>query len=143
MFSKLSFAILVFAAVVACNVNSGGIKSSQDGSVSDTIKIEGCQEAQVKAKRGNILELKLEAVPGSGYQWLQKDSSQLLKLLDPDSLKFIRPENTEPTPGERGQQVLHFKVIKEGSETLRLEYKRAWESELMNHCELKIEVTKT
>jgi predicted secreted protein len=141
VFGKLSFVAVLFI-LIACNAKSGGTKNSQNGAMSDTVKVVGCREAPVQAKLGNILEFKLEAVPGSGYQWLQKDSSQLLKLLDPDSLKFTRPETPEPTPGAPGHQLLHFKVIKEGTETLRLEYKRTWESETVNSCEMKIEVTK-
>lgn len=144
--TKLSFVVPLFV-IIACNANGGGTKQTQKEtqkvSMNDTIKINGCQGNQVQTKVGNILELKLEAVPGSGYQWLQKDPSQLLKLLDPDSLKFTKPETTEPTPGASGHQFLHFKVIKEGTETLKLEYKRAWETELMNTCEMKIEVTKS
>jgi predicted secreted protein len=142
MFGRLGFMVLGMM-IIACNVNSGGSKTSQNASMSDTTKIDGCQANPVRTKVGKILELKLEAVPGSGYQWLQKDSSQLLKLLDRDSLKFTSPDTSEPTPGLPGHQILHFKVIKEGTETLILEYRRTWESELMNKCEMKIEVSKT
>lgn len=140
--SKLSFVVFLWAAI-ACNINSGSIKNSKNDSTGDTVKVDGCQENLIRMKVGTILECKLEAVPGSGYQWLQKDSPQLLKLLDPDSLKFTRPETNEPTPGAPGHQILHFKVMKEGTEILKLEYKRTWETELMNKCEMKIEVTKT
>lgn len=142
LLSKLSFVIFMWTAI-ACNVNSGGVKNGKNVSTEDTVKVDGCQANLVRLKAGTVLECKLEAVPGSGYQWLQKDSSQLLKLLDPDSLKFIRPETQVPTPGAPGHQILHFKVMKEGSETLKLEYKRTWETELMNKCEMKIEVSKT
>jgi predicted secreted protein len=137
---RLCFVVLLFV-IAACNANGGSARKGQKMSGNDTIKVNGCQESSIRAKVGSILELKLEAVPGSGFQWLQKEPSQMLQLLDPDSLKFTRPESSEPTPGSSGHQVLHFKVIKEGTGTLRLEYKRTWESELMNQCELKIEVT--
>ena len=132
--------VVLLVVMTACNANSGSAGKSKNVSVNDTIRVNGCQESPIRAKLGSILELKLEAVPGSGFQWLQKEPSQMLQLLDPDSLKFSRPEGSEPTPGGSGHQVLHFKVIKEGSGTLRMEYKRTWESDLMNKCEMKIEV---
>lgn len=138
---KKSVVLFLAVIIMACNINSSGSKNSQQVSSTDTLKTEGCQTGAIKLKVGAILEIKLEAVPGSGYQWLLKDSSQLLKLLDPDSLKFTRPETKEPTPGLPGHQILHFKAVKKGSETLKLEYKRTWETELMNTCEMKIEVS--
>ena len=134
---------VVFAVTIfACNVNSGGSRTSENASVTDTTRIDGCQENAVRTKLNTVLEFKLEAVPGSGYQWLQKDSSQILRLLDPDSLKFTSPNTGEPAPGQSGHQVLHFKVIKEGTETITLEYKRAWESEVLNKCVIKIEASR-
>ena len=135
--------IIVWLPVfLACNAKSGGTGNSQNASSGDTIKTEGCPEATVKGKAGAILELKLEAVPGSGYQWLVKDSLPFLKLQDPDSLKFTKPETQEPTPGMPGHQLLHFRIVDEGTGTLRLEYKRTWESDLMNSCEMKVEAAK-
>jgi predicted secreted protein len=141
LFRKLSFGALL-VMIIACNAKSGGANTSQKGSP-DTIRVKGCQGGLVKAKVGHVLELQLEAVPGSGYQWLLKDSSKLLMLLDKDNLKFTSPQTNEPTPGAPGHQILHFEVMKEGTESLRLEYKRTWESEVTNSCDMKIEVTKT
>ncbi|MBK8953072.1 MAG: protease inhibitor I42 family protein [Chitinophagaceae bacterium] len=105
--------------------------------MNDTLKIEGCQD-KINTKTGSILEIRLEAVPGSGYQWLLKDSSQLLQQLNPDSLKFTNPVTEAPAPGLPVQQVLHFKVMKKGIEMMRLEYKRIWEKETLKSCEIKI-----
>ena len=138
---KMSFIVWI-PVFLACNAKSGGTGNSQTAGSGDTIKIEGCPEAAVKGKVGGILELKLEAVPGSGYQWLVKDSLPFLVLQDRDSLKFTKPDTQEPTPGMSGHQLLHFKMVSEGTGTLKLEYKRTWESELMNTCEMKIEVSK-
>lgn len=123
---------------IACNVNSGNSKSHKVP-MNDTLKIEGCQD-KIKTGLGSIVEIRLEAVPGSGYQWLLKDSSQLLQLLDADSLKFTKPVTEQPVPGLPGYQVLHFKAMKKGEELVRLEYKRIWEKEILKSCEIKIEV---
>ena len=130
--------ISFFFITIACNVKSGP-SNHQKVPMNDTLKIDGCQD-KIKMEVGYIVEIKLEAVPGSGYQWLLKDSSQLLQLLDIDSLKFTKPETEEPAPGQPGHQILHFKAMKKGEEMIRLEYKRTWEKEIMNSCEMKIEV---
>lgn len=111
----------------------------KDTQGNDTVKIQGCQD-MIKMKAGSIVELKLEAVPGSGYQWLLKDPSQLLELLDADNLKFTTAETEKPTPGKSGHQILHFKAIKKGNETIKLEYKRTWEKEVTDNCVMKVEV---
>lgn len=122
--------------IMACNVNSG--KSGiQNTPVIDTVKVEGCKDS-VNMKLGSIIELKLNAVPGSGYQWLLKDSLQLLQLLDADSLKFSGPDTVNPAPGRPGYQFLHFKTLKKGTETLNLEYKRTWEKEIEDRCNIRI-----
>jgi len=133
------FGIISFLFItVASNVNSRNI-NSQTVPMNDTLKIEGCQD-KIKMMVGSIVEIKLEAVPGSGYQWLLKDASQLLQLLDGDILKFSAPETKQPTVGVPGHQILHFKAIKKGEEMIRLEYKRTWEKEIADSCEMKIVV---
>lgn len=131
------FCITIFLFfTIACNSNNGNSNSLKTP-MNDTLKIEGCQD-NIKTKPGSILEIRLEAVPGSGYQWLLKDSSQLLQQLHPDSLEFTNPVTNEPAPGVPVQQVLHFKVMKKGTEVMRLEYKRIWEKETLKSCEIKI-----
>jgi len=123
---------------ITCNVNSGH-SNSKKIPMSDTLKIEGCQE-KIKVEVGSIVEIKLEAIPATGYQWLLKDSSQLLQLLDAESLNFTKPETEQPIVGLPVLQILHFKAMKKGEEVIRLEYKRTWEKEIGNSCEMKIEV---
>ncbi len=131
--------LLVIAVFITCNNKNKKVAINQSIPMADTLKIEGCQD-NFKTEVGSIVEIKLEAVPGSGYQWLLKDSSQLLQLLDRDSLKFIRPDTKQPTPGLPGHQILHFKAINKGEETLTLINKRVWETEILDTCVIRIEV---
>lgn len=133
-FFILSFIIIA----ITCNVNNGHT-NSQKASMSDTLKIEGCQ-TNIKMEVGSIVELQLNATPGSGYQWLIKDSSQLLQQLGADELKFSKPETIEPKPGQPGKQILHFKAMKKGEETIHFIYKRVWEKENADSCSIKFEV---
>ena len=133
------FCIISFLfSSITLNVNCGH-SNSQRTPMTDTLKIEGCQ-AKISVKLGSVLELKLEATPGTGSQWLLKDSSQLLQLLDADNLKFSTPETKEPIVGQSGHQRLHFRTKKKGEETIHLIYKRTWEAESTNSCDIKIEV---
>ena len=141
------FGIISFLFIsITANVNCGQSKSqktpmsnNQKVPMNDTLKIKGCQE-KIKMKVGSIVEIKLEAIPGSGSQWLLKNPSLLLQLLDADCLKFSAPDTKQPTPGQTGHQILHFKAIKKGEEMIQLEYKRTWEKEISNSCQIKIEV---
>lgn len=130
--------ISIYFITITCNVNNGST-SSQKGSMNDTLKIEGCQ-ANIKTNVGSIVELQLNATPGSGYQWILKDSSQLLQQLGADELKFSKPETEEPKPGQPGKQILHFKALKKGEEMIHFIYKRVWEKEIVDSCSIKLEV---
>jgi predicted secreted protein len=107
--------------------------------MNDTLKTEGCL-ANIKTDVGSIVELQLNATPGSGYQWILKDSPQLLQQLGADSLKFSNPITEEPRPGQPGKQILHFKALKKGEEMIHLIYKRVWEKEVVDSCSIKFEV---
>ena len=123
---------------ITCNVNNGKT-NSQKVQMNDTLKIEGCGE-NIKMDIGSIVELKLNTIPGAGYQWLLKDSSQLLQQLGADSLKFSKPESGQPPVGQQGYQFLHFKAVNKGEEIIHLVYKRIWEQEIADSCAIKVEV---
>ena len=133
-FCITGFLFVSFTSIVNC-----GQSDSQKIPMNDTLKIEGCQ-AKITMKAGSIVEIKLKATPGTGYQWLLKNPSQLLQLVDGDNLKYTEPDTKQPTPGQPVNQILHFKAMKKGEEMVRLEYKRAWEKESSDSCEMKIEV---
>lgn len=130
--------ISLFFIIIACNVNNGRTNSKKV-SVNDTLKVEGCQAA-IKMELGSLVELKLKSTPGSGYQWLPADSSQLLQQLGADSLKFTKPATDKPKPGEPGHQILHFKAVKKGEEKIRFIYKRKWEIDILDSCIIKLEI---
>jgi predicted secreted protein len=89
---------------------------------------------------GSVVEIKLKATPGTGYQWLLKDSSHILEEIDPENLKFTNPETTKPTIGMPAQQILYFKAIKKGQEKIRFIYKRVWEEGAMESCIMKVSI---
>jgi predicted secreted protein len=145
IFERFSI-ISCFVIALTCNSKKSDSDKKQNTnmdkpavSTADTIKIDGCL-SHVKARLGSVIEIRLEAVPGTGYQWLVKDSSSLLQLQEADNLKFAEPESDKPVPGKPVQQILHFKAMKKGEELIRLEYKRIWEKEILKSCEIKMEI---
>ena len=134
---RLSFISLLIIAV-ACNANNaktGNLKST----IMDTVFVVGCQ-GKITVRLGSVIEMKLDAIPGSGYQWLLKDSSNLLLLLDTEILKFSKPEIEQRMVGQPGYQILHFKAINKGEEMILLQYRRTWEKEISDSCSMKITV---
>jgi predicted secreted protein len=89
---------------------------------------------------GSLLEIKLNAIPATGYQWLLKDSSKILEEIDKENLKYTKPKTTEPAVGMPVQQILLFRAIQKGQENIRLMYKRVWEENIADSCTMKVTV---
>lgn len=99
----------------------------------DTLVFTGCPE-KIKAPLGSIIEIQLEAIPVLGYEWLVKDSSELLEEHKTDEIKYLSNDN------ENSFQLLHYKALKKGTEEINLEYKRTFEKEIKIKCNIFIEV---
>lgn len=134
---RMSLCCFIFM-MIACNVHRG--KSvSQEAQMNDTVIFTGCQE-RIGLKEGSVAEIRLEAISGTGYQWVMKDTASLLKSLNSDELEFIPSKNTENMPGQGGFQVLRFKALKKGNGEIFLEYKRPWEEKTEKSCRIIIQV---
>jgi len=105
----------------------------------DTLVFTGCRE-KLSIKAGSVVEIRLEAIQGTGYQWLLKEPSPLVQQINPDVLEFTSQEMKEGTPGEAGFQVLRFKALEKGSGEVLLEYRRTFENTVEKSCRMKIEV---
>lgn len=131
------FGIFCFVILtVTCNVNKG--KSVSQGSVmKDTLIINGCRE-KINVNAGSLVEIRLEAVQGTGFQWLLKEPSPLVSQINPEVLEFTAPETQEETPGQAGFQILRFKAIEKGKGEILLEYKRTFEAQVDKSCRMTI-----
>ncbi|MBJ6368978.1 protease inhibitor I42 family protein [Snuella sedimenti] len=130
---KYSLIANFFWLSIACNnhkkyVNNDPLFAQNN----DTLVFNGCQES-IKVAKGSIVELQLEAVPVIGYEWIQKDSSTLLKAHKKDILKYIELE-------QANFQVLYFEAKRSGTETILLEYKRVFEKEIKKTCTINIKI---
>ena len=128
-----SFGIIGFCFMtMACNLNNGYPKQQPLLHMNDTLIIIGCQD-EINAKVGSTIEIQLEAVPVTGYEWNLKDSTLLVKQNKTDVLKYAKH-------GEHSFQILHFKAMKKGTQMLHLEYKRVFEKGVEKSCNIKIEI---
>jgi predicted secreted protein len=119
---------------MACNVNRSN-STTTDSGINDTIVFTGCQE-KITLKAGSVFEIKLEAVKGTGYQWLLKEPCQFLQLIENDVIRYSSDE--ENKPGQKSYQVLQFKALKKGEGIIQLEYKRTFEKGIEKTCSIKI-----
>ena len=126
-----TFIILFCLTLIACN-NSVGLSGNQEISIKDTIRLTGCQE-NIKVKAGSVIELRLEAVQATGYQWLLKDSTMFIRMNSTDELKYSESDGQD-------FQVLHFETIKKGIENVTLEYRRTFEKGIEKSCTINIEI---
>lgn len=107
--------------------------------MADTLFFVGCP-GKITMDMGSIVEIKLEAIQGTGYQWLIMEESPIVKILDQDILKYAETDDQEKMPGMKSQQILQFKAIKKGNSQIQLVYKRTFEKEVEKSCTIEFEI---
>jgi len=129
---------LMMLLTIACNTRTGN-SVNQQSPMKDTLVFIGCQE-KISMKVGSIVEIKLEAIKGTGYQWILKEPSPLIQQIETDVLKYSTPESKEDIPGQKSYQVLQFKALEKGKVKIELEYKRTFEKGIEKTCLIEIEI---
>ena len=126
--------------ILACTGDNSGVSSvQQESAAKDTPLVVGCQE-KINATVGKIIEIRLEAIQGTGYQWLLKGESPLLEPIQSDVLRYAPPDANEVMAGRKGFQILEFKAVKKGEGQIQLEYRRTFEKGIEKSCTMKIVV---
>jgi predicted secreted protein len=88
------------------------------------IRPEG-NDVKVHCAAGDILIVRLEAVPGNGYSWIV-ENKLTNSSLNTESLRFV-PFHEESKPGSLEEQELEFRVDSEGFGLIMLAYCRPCE----------------
>jgi len=81
--------------------------------------------SQIELSEGEVLVVKLQANPSTGYGWQMAGSGE------GDILCRARVEEFEPESdllGAPGTQILRFEAVRDGDTTLTLEYRRPWQT---------------
>lgn len=75
---------------------------------------------------GDVLALKLESIPGTGFSWhMSKNDARVMKPLDEPEYE---PQGKKAM-GSVAYQIFRLKALAEGTNILELQYKRVWEKE--------------
>lgn len=92
---------------------------------------------EIKTKVGEIFSVELESNPTTGYQWEENFDEKKVKLVDKN---FVLPSSAF---GASGKETFTFEALSEGTSTIRLDYKRAWESAGIEKVEIKLQSHKS
>lgn len=115
---------------------SSGIPTSLAGPSSDEIIVTLTNDGDIiTVNEGQLLVVKLEAQPGTGYAWEVDNLPSLLQQAGPptieaDESKQLTTPQTADIVGNPVLQVFQFQPIQVGQDTLRLVYHRSWETDI-------------
>jgi inhibitor of cysteine peptidase len=115
-------ALFVACLALASSPSAGGEKD-KGKTITVTAKEEG---TKVKLARGDLLQVRLEALPSAGYSW------QVARLNEQQLKAEGKPEFEKPAKkviGAKTTQVLRFRAEKAGTSDLELHYKRPFEKD--------------
>jgi inhibitor of cysteine peptidase len=85
-------------------------------------------EREVSLAVGDVVILKLDAVPSTGYAWVVVHND--VTILEPLGPPALEPADEPPATGPLGasaRQVFRFRARAAGRQKLEMHYKRAWE----------------
>jgi predicted secreted protein len=90
-----------------------------------TIQLEKGKRASTTVRPGDVVEIKLPAVPATGYSWqVEAADPKVLSLVD---TRFESRSTDGPRVGAEVDQVITMKANGEGQTEIRLSYRRPWE----------------
>ena len=89
------------------------------------IKLEKGKRASTTARPGEVVEIRLPAVPATGYSWqVEATDPKVMSLVD---TRFENRNAEGPRVGAEVDQVIRMKALTEGQTDIRLSYRRPWE----------------
>jgi inhibitor of cysteine peptidase len=76
--------------------------------------------------KNEVLEIKLESNPTTGYswKWMQNESNKILDSID---AIYVPTKVSNGVVGSGGTEIFKFKANKSGITSLKFEYCRSWE----------------
>ena len=122
-----------FPSGIRINMGAYGGTAEASKSISDVPEVVNVNDndngSQVILRQGQILAVTLESNPTTGYTWYRVEKQDSILEKFGDSLYFPS-EQDDGTVGVGGWEILYFKSINIGQETLELVYRRSWETEV-------------
>ena len=124
MLTTIAVSVLLVACAAPAQPGSKAWVEVSCDEFHDNHHINTMLEVQI----GETFEVKLCSNPTTGFQWSEKAQISNAAILKQEDHKFIGAENEPPPPpGTPGQEIWTFKVLKQGSSDIYLEYSRPWE----------------
>jgi predicted secreted protein len=93
------------------------------------------QDENITVKKGQEFTIILESNPSTGYQWIPTFNTSNINLVS---------HNFQPSTklmGSPGTDTFKFKATNQGTEPLKMLYKRSWEKEFVKEKVFNINVT--
>ncbi len=115
----------LFLAVVDCSMNNPQGGQTVQGEIKNITVTEKENGSQLELKKGDLLTLKLESNPSTGYSWqISGNNGKLMELMGEPTSEV--PEG-KLIPGGMAYEIFRFKAFASGTNVLDLHYKRIWE----------------
>jgi predicted secreted protein len=94
----------------------------------------------IKAKKGDVVAIKLTANAGTGYTWdVAANNKRVTKY---KGKKYVESAMTNPpTVGAAGREVLSFKAIKKGTSKIKLIYHQPWDKKAKPAKKFSVKIT--
>jgi predicted secreted protein len=113
--------LLALSSCAQCNQTGQSPMINPSHNMTLTEKDNG---TQVQVSNGDIVTLRLEAIPGTGYSWqIAENKPDLLKPLGKPEYE----ESKSKLIGGVEHQIFRFKAVSPGTVILKLLYFREWE----------------
>jgi predicted secreted protein len=93
------------------------------------------QNENITVKKGQEFTIILESNPTTGYQWIPMFNTNMINLVSHN----FQPSTTK-LMGSPGTDVFKFKATNQGTESLKMIYKRSWEKEFVKEKVFVIKV---
>jgi inhibitor of cysteine peptidase len=98
--------------------------------MSDSLRLtERDNGSTVTVKPGTEFEAVVATNPSTGYTWVWPGGEAANKVVEPvGTPRFDRDAEEAIRVGSGGNETWRFRAVRPGRETVRLEYRRAWDS---------------
>jgi inhibitor of cysteine peptidase len=119
--------------VASMLIGAGCLGFSQ---TADVVVTELENGGSISISKGTVLTIRLETVPGTGFDWK-------LVRSDPAKLRFVREDleiADRSKPGSAAHKIFRFMPEQSGPSTVELHYVRPWEQDVAPKKTYRIKV---
>jgi predicted secreted protein len=121
----LSFGLVVSILMVDCVLKKSHASQATHLNMTNMTVSEKDNGGTFELRTGEILTVRLESIPGTGYSWyIEKNDNKLMELMGEHTHEV--PKGTTVVGGME-YEVFRLRALASGTNGLKLSYKRIWE----------------